>query len=59
MTAKMSLEKKNKRKKRMSKGGDVDMADDDVPKISVKSKGIQKKKKDQKRFKKSRKQLLH
>ena len=51
----MSLEKKQRRKK--AKMEDADMADSKVPKIEIKSKAIQKPKKD--KFKKSRKQLLH
>ena len=56
MTEKMTLEKKQ-RKRRANKKTDADMdVDADVPKISIKSKAIGKKKD---RFKKSRKQLLH
>ena len=56
MTEKMTLEKKM-RKRRANKKTDTDMdVDADVPKISIKSKAIGKKKD---RFKKSRKQLLH
>ena len=38
---------------------DVDMADDKVPKIQIKSKAIQKTKREQNRFKKSKRQLLN
>ena len=52
----MTLEKKM-RKRRANKKTDADMdVDADLPKISIKSKAIGKKKD---RFKKSRKQLLH
>ena len=56
MTEKMTIEKKS-RKSRRTAGGDAEMEDVKAPKI--KSKAITKTKKDQKRFKKSRKQLLH
>ena len=57
LTEKMTLEKKQKR--RRAKAGDVDMDDEKAPKVSAKSKGIKKTMREQKRYKKSRKQLLH
>ena len=51
LTEKMSLEKKQRRRKNQ----DADMDDGSAPKIQVKSKAITKSKKDQKRYKKSRK----
>ena len=51
LTEKMSLEKKQRRRKNQ----DAEMDDGSAPKIQVKSKAITKSKKDQKRYKKSRK----
>ena len=53
LTEKMSLEKKQR--KRKAKGDDIDMEDDKAPKVSSKSKAIQKTRRDQNRYKKSRK----
>ena len=55
LTEKMSLEKKQRRRKKQ----DAEMDDGANPKIQIKSKAISKTRKERNRYKKSRKQLLH
>ena len=56
LTEKMSLEKKQRRRKNQE---DADMDGIAGPSVASKSKAIQKTRKDKNRFKKSKKQLLH